>query len=67
MSEGRLLTRHQHDSDRVQPDARCLHAVLSHPQRGELSKRSHLGVRDRLKWMAETKATAAFHFTEDQC
>src|SRR5215208_1618016 len=31
MGEGRLLTRHQHDSDRIQPNARCLHAVLSHP------------------------------------
>jgi hypothetical protein len=40
--------------------------MLPHPQRSELPQCSHLGVRDRLKGMAKTKATTTLHLAEDQ-
>src|SRR5215211_5245318 len=66
MGQRWCLTWHHHHTDRVQPDSRGLHVMLTHPYRRQLPQRLHLRKRDRLKRMAKTQPAAALHLTKDQ-
>jgi hypothetical protein len=66
MRQRRLKSGLQHNANGVHSDAGRLHAMLTHPHRGQLTQRPHLRVRNRLKRMAETQTATTLHLTKDQ-